>query len=209
MKNIAKILLDIKAVSLSPDKPYTWASGIKSPIYCDNRLTLSFPKERKVIENGLAELIREKFEDAEYIMGTATAGIPHAALIAEILNLPMGFVRSSSKDHGKENKIEGKLIKGAKTVVIEDLFSTGGSSIKAANALKEAGFDVLGVVGIFSYNLKECEENFKENKLPFYSLTNYDELLEIALETNYIESAHLEKLKMWKKDIKDESWMEK
>ena len=207
MKEIAKILLDLKAVSLSPKAPYTWASGIKSPIYCDNRLTLSFPKERKIIEGELKGLIEEKFPEVEYLMGTATAGIPHAAIVADKMNLPMGFVRSSNKDHGKGNKIEGKIVEGAKVVVIEDLFSTGGSSIKAANALKEAGFEVLGVCGIFSYNLDECNKNFEDNKLPFYSLTNYDELLDIALQIDYIEHDDLEKLRAWKKDIKDESWI--
>lgn len=207
MKEIAKILLDLKAVSLSPKAPYTWASGIKSPIYCDNRLTLSFPKERKIIEEELKKLIEEKFPEVEYLMGTATAGIPHAAIVADKMNLPMGFVRSSNKDHGKGNKIEGKIVEGSKVVVIEDLFSTGGSSIKAANALKEAGFEVLGVCGIFSYNLDECNKNFEDNKLPFYSLTNYDELLDIALQIDYIEHDDLEKLRTWKKDIKDESWI--
>lgn len=207
MKEIAKILLDLKAVSLSPKAPYTWASGIKSPIYCDNRLTLSFPKERKIIEEELKKLIEEKFPEVEYLMGTATAGIPHAAIVADKMNLPMGFVRSSNKDHGKGNKIEGKIVEGSKVVVIEDLFSTGGSSIKAANALKEAGFEVLGVCGIFSYNLDECKKNFEGNKLPFYSLTNYDELLDIALQIDYIEHDDLEKLRAWKKDIKDESWI--
>lgn len=207
MKEIAKILLDLKAVSLSPKAPYTWASGIKSPIYCDNRLTLSFPKERKIIEEELKILIEEKFQEVEYLMGTATAGIPHAAIVADKMNLPMGFVRSSNKDHGKGNKIEGKIVEGSKVVVIEDLFSTGGSSIKAANALKEAGFEVLGVCGIFSYNLDECKKNFEDNKLPFYSLTNYDELLDIALQIDYIEHDDLEKLRAWKKDIKDESWI--
>lgn len=207
MKEIAKILFDLKAVSLSPKAPYTWASGIKSPIYCDNRLTLSFPKERKIIEEELKKLIEEKFPEVEYLMGTATAGIPHAAIVADKMNLPMGFVRSSNKDHGKGNKIEGKIVEGSKVVVIEDLFSTGGSSIKAANALKEAGFEVLGVCGIFSYNLDECKKNFEDNKLPFYSLTNYDELLDIALQIDYIEHDDLEKLRAWKKDIKDESWI--
>lgn len=207
MKEIAKILLDLKAVSLSPKSPYTWASGIKSPIYCDNRLTLSFPKERNIIEEELKNLIEDKFPEVQYLMGTATAGIPHAAIIADKMQLPMGFVRSSNKDHGKGNKIEGKIIEGAKVVVIEDLFSTGGSSIKAANALMEAGFEVLGVCGIFSYNLDECVKNFEENNLKFYSLTNYDELLDIALKIDYIEYSDLEKLQAWKKDIKDESWI--
>lgn len=209
MKEVAKILLDIKAVTLSPRAPYTWASGIKSPIYCDNRLTLSYPKERKVVEEGLKKLVEEKFPQAEYIMGTATAGIPHAAIIASELNLPMGFVRSSNKDHGKQNKIEGKIIEGAKTVVVEDLFSTGGSSIEAALALRSAGFDVLGIVSIFTYNLHDAEENFKKNDIVHYSLTNFEELSDVANEINYIDDEELKMLEVWRKKPKDESWINK
>ncbi|MDU1643003.1 orotate phosphoribosyltransferase, partial [Peptoniphilus harei] len=151
MREIAKILLKLKAVTLSPEDPYTWASGIKSPIYCDNRLTLSYPEERSQVEKGLVDLIKKEYPEVEYIMGTATAGIPHAAIIADAMELPMGFVRSSNKDHGKQNKIEGAKIDGAKVVVIEDLFSTGGSSIEAAKALEEVGYEVLGIVSIFTY----------------------------------------------------------
>ncbi|MBP2024665.1 orotate phosphoribosyltransferase [Peptoniphilus stercorisuis] len=207
MKNISKILLDIKAVALSPDEPFTWASGIKSPIYCDNRLILSYPEERKIVEDSLTNHIKEEYEDVEYIMGTATAGIPHAALIAERLNLPMGFVRSSKKDHGKQNKIEGKIVKGAKVVVIEDLFSTGGSSIDVAIALEEVGFEVLGIVSIFTYNLPEAHENFKKHNLKYSSLTNYEELTEYAKEINYIDDKQLNKLSKWRVNPNDSSWM--
>lgn len=207
MKKIAKILLDIKAVALSPDEPFTWASGIKSPIYCDNRLILSYPEERDTVENALAEMIKNEYSDAEYIMGTATAGIPHGALVAERLNLPMGFVRSSKKDHGKQNQIEGKIEKGAKVVVVEDLFSTGGSSIDVALALEEAGFEVLGIVSIFTYNLPAADENFKKHNLSHVSLTNYEELTEYAKEINYISESQLKKLAEWRKNPEDESWM--
>ena len=207
MENIAKILLDIKAVALSPDEPFTWASGIKSPIYCDNRLILSFPEERNVVEDSLYKMIKEEYSQVEYIMGTATAGIPHGALVAERLNLPMGFVRSSKKDHGKQNQIEGKIIKGAKVVVVEDLFSTGGSSIDTAVALEEAGFEVLGIVSIFTYNLPVAEENFRKYNLRHSSLTNYEELTKYAKEINYINETQLEKLSKWRENPQDESWM--
>ena len=207
MGKIAKILLDIKAVALSPDEPFTWASGIKSPIYCDNRLILSYPEERDVVEDSLADLIKKDYPTVEYIMGTATAGIPHGALVAERLNIPMGFVRSSKKDHGKQNQIEGKLVKGAKVVVVEDLFSTGGSSIDVAVALEKAGFEVLGIVSIFTYNLPVADENFKKHNLKHSSLTNYEELTKYAKEINYINEKQLEKLTEWRKDPQDSSWM--
>lgn len=208
MKEIAKILLDINAVTLSPQKPYTWASGIKSPIYCDNRLIFSYPKERTIVENSLVELIREKFSQTEYIMGTASAGIGHAAIVSDIMKLPMGYVRSKGKDHGKKNQIEGKIVKGAKTLVIEDLFSTGKSSIDAALALKESGFDVIGIVSIFTYNLKSCQENFQNYNLKKSSLTDYDELLSIALERAYIKEEDLKKLQKFKINPSDPSWMD-
>ncbi len=207
MKKIAKILLDIDAVTLSPKKPYTWASGIKSPIYCDNRLILSYPKEREIVEKEFSKLVKQKFPDVEYIMATATAGIPHGAIIAYLLNLPMGFVRTSEKDHGKNNRIEGKKIQGAKVVVIEDLFSTGGSSIEVYKALQADGYDVLGIVSIFTYNLKKAEENFKKNNIVNYSLSDFDELAEVAMEKNYIEEDDLEKIKKWKENPDDESWL--
>lgn len=207
MKKIADILLDIGAVSLSPAKPFTWASGIKSPIYCDNRLILSFPEEREIVEEELTNLVKKEFPDVEYIMGTATAGIPHAALVAQRLGLPMGFVRSSKKDHGKNNKIEGKIVKSAKVVVIEDLFSTGGSSIDVANALREAGFDVLGIVSIFTYQLEKARENFEKNNLRHYSLANFSELAEAAVEKDHIKKEEIDKIDKWKANPEDESWM--
>lgn len=207
MREIAKILLKLKAVTLSPEDPYTWASGIKSPIYCDNRLTLSYPEDRSTVEKGLVDLIKEEYPEVEYIMGTATAGIPHAAIIADKMGLPMGFVRSSNKDHGKQNKIEGAKIEGAKVVVIEDLFSTGGSSIEAAKALEEVGYKVLGIVSIFTYNMKNAEENFKAAGFNHHSLTNFDELIEVAHEMDYIKESEIEKLKLFRDNPKDSSWM--
>jgi orotate phosphoribosyltransferase len=207
MREIAKILLKLKAVTLSPEDPYTWASGIKSPIYCDNRLTLSYPEERSQVEKGLVDLIKKEYSEVEYIMGTATAGIPHAAIIADAMELPMGFVRSSNKDHGKQNKIEGAKIDGAKVVVIEDLFSTGGSSIEAAKALEEVGYQVLGIVSIFTYNMKNAEENFKTAGFKHNSLTSFDELIEVAHEMDYIKESEIEKLKLFRDNPKDSSWM--
>lgn len=207
MREIAKILLKLKAVTLSPEDPYTWASGIKSPIYCDNRLTLSYPEDRSTVEKGLVDLIKDQYPEVEYIMGTATAGIPHAAIIADKMGLPMGFVRSSNKDHGKQNKIEGAKIEGAKVVVIEDLFSTGGSSIEAAKALEEVGYEVLGIVSIFTYNMKNAEENFKAAGFNHHSLTNFDELIEVAHEMDYIKESEIEKLKLFRDNPKDSSWM--
>lgn len=207
MREIAKILLKLKAVTLSPEDPYTWASGIKSPIYCDNRLTLSYPEDRSTVEKGLVDLIKEEYPEVEYIMGTATAGIPHAAIIADKMGLPMGFVRSSNKDHGKQNKIEGAKIEGAKVVVIEDLFSTGGSSIEAAKALEEVGYEVLGIVSIFTYNMKNADENFKAAGFNHHSLTNFDELIEVAHEMDYIKESEIEKLKLFRDNPKDSSWM--
>ena len=207
MKEIAKILLELKAVTLSPEDPYTWASGIKSPIYCDNRLILSYPKERNFVEDSLVNLIKKKFSEAEYIMGTATAGIPHAAIIADKLSLPMGFVRSYNKDHGKQNKIEGAKISGAKVVVIEDLFSTGGSSIEAAKALQDEGYEVLGIISIFTYNMKKASDSFKEAGFSNESLTNFDELIEVAHEMEYIKKNEIEKLKLFRENPKDASWM--
>lgn len=207
MREIAKILLKLRAVTLSPEDPYTWASGIKSPIYCDNRLTLSYPEDRSTVEKGLVDLIKNQYPEVQYIMGTATAGIPHAAIIADKMGLPMGFVRSSNKDHGKQNKIEGARIEGAKVVVIEDLFSTGGSSIEAAKALEEVGYEVLGIVSIFTYNMKNAEENFKAAGFKHHSLTNFDELIEVAHEMDYIKESEIEKLKLFRDNPKDSSWM--
>lgn len=204
---IAKELLDIKAVFLRPNEPFTWASGIKSPIYCDNRLTLSFPKTRNIIEQALAHKISTVYPDCEYVMGTATAGIAHAALVANILDLPMGYVRSSSKSHGRNNAIEGAVIPGAKVVVVEDLISTGGSSVKVVEVLRDAGFNVLGVIAIFSYNLQKAVSIFHNNQCDYHTITNYDVLKEVALELNYIKKEDLKKLNKWKKNPQDESWM--
>ncbi|MDD3382957.1 MAG: orotate phosphoribosyltransferase, partial [Bacilli bacterium] len=200
MKEVAKALLEIKAVFLSPDKPFTWASGIKSPIYCDNRLILSYPKIRRMIEKEFASLVKKEFPNCELLMGTATAGIPHAAYISEILDLPMGYVRSSSKDHGRNNQIEGKYEKGQKIVVIEDLISTGKSSIEVVNTLIEAGVIVLGIVSIFTYELEKAKNNFESINIKTVSLTNYSELVEVAVKEKYITSDSMEKLVKWRKD---------
>ena len=208
-KQIAKDLLDIQAVFLRPSNPFTWASGIKSPIYCDNRLTLSYPKVRKDIENGLAKLIQNHYPECECLMGTATAGIAHAALAAEILELPMGYVRGGAKSHGRNNRIEGLVKPGMKVVVVEGLISTGGSSLECVDALQEAGCEVIGMVAIFTYGLPKATENFAAKDCSFYTLTNYETLIDVAVENNYIKESELEKLKAWKKNPSDESWMQK
>lgn len=208
-RKIAKDLLDIKAVFLKPNEPFTWASGIKSPIYCDNRLTLSYPHVRNDVETGLAKIIKENYPDCECLMGTATAGIAHAALVADILDLPMGYVRGGAKSHGRNNRIEGLVKPGMKVVVVEDLISTGGSSLECVDALREAGCDVIGMVAIFTYGLPKATENFEQKNCTFYTLTNYETLVEVAIENNYIHSNDLEKLKAWKKNPSDESWMDK
>ena len=208
-KTVAKSLLDIKAVLLSPDKPFTWASGWLSPIYCDNRLTLSYPNVRKDIENGLAKLIKDNFPDAACLMGTATAGIAHAALVADILDLPMGYVRGGAKSHGRNNRIEGKVEPGMKVVVVEDLISTGGSSLECVEALREAGCEVIGLIAIFTYGLPKATTNFEAANCKYATLTDYDTLIEVAKENNYIKDEDMEKLKAWKKDPNDESWMAK
>lgn len=205
MKNIAKELLSIKAVSLSPNEPFTWASGIKSPIYCDNRLTMSYPDVRKEVAKGLANLIKENYPTVEVIAGTATAGIPHAAWVAEELGLPMVYIRGKSKDHGKKNQIEGRIDNGAKMVIIEDLISTGGSVIDAAEAAKREGADVLGVAAIFTYQLPSGFENFKKAGISFDTLTNYDELIEVAIDNDYISKEDRLLLQEWKKD--PASWL--
>jgi orotate phosphoribosyltransferase len=203
-KEVAKSLLDIKAVSLSPQNPYTWASGIRSPIYCDNRVTMSFPAVRKQIAQGLADLIKEKYPDAEVIAGTATAGIPHAAWIADILDLPMVYIRSKAKDHGTGRKIEGKITEGQKMVVVEDLISTGGSVIEASKAAELEGANVLGSVAIFTYELAKGTKNFADAGLAIDTLSNYSTLLEVAHETSYITEAEMDLLKDWSKD--PENW---
>ena len=206
---IAKDLLDIKAVFLRPNEPFTWASGIKSPIYCDNRLTLSYPNVRKDIENGLAKLIKDNFPDANCLMGTATAGIAHAALVADILDLPMGYVRGGAKSHGRNNRIEGKVEPVMKVVVVEDLISTGGSSLECVEALREAGCEVIGLIAIFTYGLPKATTNFEAANCKYATLTDYDTLIEVAKQNNYIKDVDMEKLKAWKKDPNDESWMAK
>ncbi len=203
-QNIAKDLLEIKAVFLSPNDPFTWASGIKSPIYCDNRITMSYPNVRREIAKGLAEKIKEAYPEVEVIAGTATAGIPHAAWVAEILDLPMVYIRSKAKDHGKGNQIEGRITEGQKMVVIEDLISTGGSVLEAAEAAKREGADVLGVAAIFTYELPKGKQNFEQAQLPLLTLTNYSTLIETALEAEYIDEKELDLLKEWKKD--PENW---
>ena len=209
MGNVEKNLLKIKAVFLRPDEPFTWASGIKSPIYCDNRLILSYPMVRTMVELEIAKKIKKEFPGVEMLMGTATAGIAHAALAANNLDLPMGYVRSSAKSHGRENKIEGFYKEGQKVVVVEDLISTGGSSIECVNALREAKLDVLGVVSIFTYNLEEGFKNFEEANCKYVSIANYDDLIKEAVALKYIKEEDLAKLKAWKTNPHDESWIEK
>jgi orotate phosphoribosyltransferase len=202
-KIIAESLLEIKAVSLRPNDPFTWTSGIISPIYCDNRLTLSYPEIRKKIAAGLAEIITDKFPGTELVAGTATAGIPHAAWVSEVLNLPMCYVRSKAKEHGKGNQIEGKAVKGQKVVVVEDLISTGGSVITAVEALRQAGCEVLGVVSIFTYELAKGSQRLEEADITAYSLTNYSTLVEVASEKGYIEASDMNKLMEWRKSPED------
>ena len=206
-KIIAEDLLKIKAVFLRPNEPFTWASGIKSPIYCDNRLTLSDTQVRDDVENGLATLIKEHYPQAEVLMGTSTAGIAHAAITATILNLPMGYVRSGAKDHGRGNQIEGKLLPGQKVVVVEDLISTGGSCIEVVNVLREAGADVLGIVSIFTYGMKKGIERLAAAEVKNVSLCDLDTLVEVAAEKAYIEPADKDRLIQFRNNPSDESWM--
>lgn len=208
-KKIAKDLLSIQAVFLRPEQPFTWASGIKSPIYCDNRLTLSSVAVRDDVENGLAEIVRRYYPEAEILMGTSTAGIAHAAITATILGLPMGYVRSGSKDHGRNNQIEGRLEPGQKVVVIEDLISTGGSCIEVVNVLREAGAEVLGVASIFTYGMKKGLVRLEEAKVVNHSLSNLDVLVDVAVEEKYIRPEDKEKLLSFRNNPSDESWMTK
>ena len=200
MKQIAKDLLSIKAVELSPAKPFTWASGLKSPIYCDNRLTISYPEIRTRIAQGIAAQIKDRYPDAEVIAGTATAGIPHAAWVAAELNLPLVYVRSKPKDHGQGRQVEGLLPNGAKTVVIDDLLSTGGSVLKAVTAAQNEGAQVIGVAGIFSYQLPQLDANFQEAGIPYTTITNYTELLDAAVEENYVTAEDWAVLADWRQD---------
>lgn len=206
-KKIAKELLSIGAVFLRPQQPFIWASGIKSPIYCDNRLTLSAPRVREKIEAGLAELVRTKFPECTVLMGTSTAGIAHAAITATILDLPMGYVRSGAKDHGRANRIEGKLEKGDKVVVVEDLISTGGSCIEVVDALREAGGDVLGIVSIFTYGMRRGIERIAEAGTVNYSLSNLDALVDAALEEGRITADERERILAFRDNPSDESWI--
>ncbi|RSL31372.1 orotate phosphoribosyltransferase [Salibacterium salarium] len=206
---LAKELLNIEAVSLSPNHPYTWTSGLKSPIYCDNRLTLSFPSLRKNIAEGLTKIVREKFVEADVIAGTATAGIPHAALVADLLELPMIYVRSSSKSHGKENKIEGRLQKDQNVVIIEDLISTGGSVVQVKDAVTESGATVLGAAAIFTYGLKKGQEVLSEANLDCHTLTDFGTLIETALRDDYLTNQEAERLRLWKKNPENENWLKK
>ncbi len=205
---IAKDLLSIKAVFLKPEDPFTWASGIKSPIYCDNRLTLSAPEVRKDVESGLAEIVKEKFPEAELLMGTSTAGIAHAAITATILDMPMGYVRSGHKDHGRQNQIEGKLEKGQKVVVIEDLISTGGSVLEVVDVLRQAGADVLGVASIFTYGMQKGIDRLKEANVTNYSLSDFNTLVGVAAQEGYIKESDVVKLKTFIKNPSDPAWME-
>lgn len=208
-KEIAKALLSIKAVFLSPDKPFTWASGIKSPIYCDNRLILTAPEVRNLVEESIARKVREIFPEAEVLMGTSTAGIAHAAIAAHILGMPMGYVRGSAKDHGRNNRIEGRFEPGQKVVVIEDLISTGGSCIDVVEALREAGADVLGVISIFTYGMKKGLERLAAANVENHSLSNFDTLVEVAAEENYIAPDDVARLRKFMANPSDESWMQK
>lgn len=207
-EEIAEALLSIQAVFLRPKDPFTWASGIHSPIYCDNRLTLSFPEVRRKIEKGLAELVREHFPEASALFGTSTAGIAHAALTAEILDLPMGYVRGSAKDHGRQNQIEGALSEGQPVVVVEDLISTGGSVIDCVEVLRKNGAQVLGVVSIFTYGMEKGKKRLKEADVENYSLCGLDSLLPVAAGKGYIEEKEVAKLLRFRDNPSDESWMQ-
>ena len=205
---VARNLLKIKAVFLRPNEPFTWASGIKSPIYCDNRLTLSYVETRKVVEEGLAETIRKHFPTCEVVMGTSTAGIPHAAYVSEILNLPMGYVRGGAKDHGRGNQIEGAVPVGKNVVVIEDLISTAGSSIEVVNILREAGCNVLGIASIFTYNLMKGKERLEAANVINHSLSNFEVLAKVAADENYIAQEDLVKVLKFQQNPSDPSWMD-
>jgi len=206
-KLIAKDLLKIQAVFFSPEKPFTWASGIKSPIYCDNRLTLTAPEVRNDVENGLAEVIKANYPAVEVLMGTSTAGIAHAAITAHLLDLPMGYVRSGTKDHGRQNQIEGKLEKGQKVVVVEDLISTGGSVIEVVNVLREAGAEVLGIASIFTYGMKKGLERLAEANVKNVSLSDFDCIAVVAAEEGYIKEDDIERLIAFRNNPSDESWI--
>ena len=206
-KVIAKDLLKIKAVFFRPEEPFTWASGIKSPVYCDNRLTLTAPEVRDDVENGLAALVKENYPDAEVLMGTSTAGIAHAAIVGHLLKMPMGYVRSGNKDHGRQNRIEGKLEAGQKVVVVEDLISTGGSVIEVVEALREAGAEVLGVVSIFTYGMQKGLDRLAAANVKNLSLTDFDTIAEVAADEGYIQPADIARLIAFRNNPSDESWI--
>ena len=206
---IAKALLDIEAVFLRPDEPFTWASGIKSPIYCDNRLILTAPEVRNMVENAIADTVKREYPDVEVLMVTSTAGIAHAAIAAHILGIPMGYVRSGAKDHGRNNRIEGRLEKGQKVVVIEDLISTGGSVIEVVEALREAGAEVLGIVSIFTYGMKKGLERLSAAKVKNISLSDFDAVAAAAAETGYIRQSDVERLMAFRNNPQDENWINK
>ena len=204
---IAKDLLSIKAVFFRPDEPFTWASGIKSPVYCDNRLTLAYPEVRTDVEEALAKTVKEVYPEAAALMGTSTAGIAHAAITAQIMGLPMGYVRSGAKDHGRKNQIEGRLEKGQKVVVVEDLISTGGSVIEVVNVLREAGAEVLGIVSIFTYGMQKGLDRLAAAEVKNVSLTNFDVIAEIAAQEGYIAPTDVERLIAFRNNPSDESWI--
>ena len=204
---VAKALLDIKAVFLRPEEPFVWASGIKSPIYCDNRLILTAPEARNTVENALAETIRQEYPDCEVLMGTSTAGIPHAAIVGHLMGLPMGYVRSGNKDHGRNNRIEGRLEPGQKVVVVEDLISTGGSCIEVVEALREAGAQVLGIVSIYTYGMQKGLDRLAAANVRNVSLTNFDTTVEVAAEEGYIRPEDKERLIAFRNNPSDESWI--
>lgn len=206
-KEIAKGLLSIEAIFLRPEEPFTWASGIKSPIYCDNRLTLTAPEVRIKVEEGLAQVIRENYPEAEVLMGTSTAGIAHAAITGHIMNLPMGYVRAGAKDHGRNNQIEGALKPGQKVVVVEDLISTGGSVIEVVNVLREAGAEVLGIVSIFTYGMKKGLERLEAANVKNVSLSNFDVMVDVAAEEGYIKADDKARLIAFRNNPSDESWI--
>lgn len=206
-KLIAKHLLSIKAVFFRPDEPFTWASGIKSPVYCDNRLTLSSKEVRDDVENAFAKVIAEEYPDCEVLMGTSTAGIAHAAITAHIMGLPMGYVRSGAKDHGRQNQIEGKLEKGQKVVVVEDLISTGGSVLEVVDVLRQAGADVLGIVSIFTYGMEKGKKRLADANVKNVSLTDFDMVAEVAAETGYINKEDVARLIAFRNNPSDESWI--
>lgn len=205
----AKALLEIKAVFLRPDEPFTWASGIKSPIYCDNRLILTAPEQRDIIENAIAQTVKSEYPQAQVLMGTSTAGIAHAAIATHLLGMPMGYVRSGNKDHGRQNRIEGRLERGQKVVVIEDLISTGGSVIEVVEALRGAGAEVLGIVSIFTYGMKKGLERLADANVKNVSLTDFDTVIQQAAESGYITDGDIERLRAFRDNPSDESWIKR